>query len=103
MAIVGLRNLCAPAYVYLVISTFALLVMLGQNLGSGNVNMYCLGDYSCSTSNLTLLFIMKALYVLFWTWVLNLICRAGVPVLSWFLVLFPFILMFILIAIMMMS
>ena len=103
MTYIGFRNLCSPAYVYLIISVFALIVMLAQNLGSGNVNTYCLGDYSCSTSSLSLLFVAKLIYVLFWTWVLNLICRAGVPALSWFLVLFPFILMFILIAIMMMS
>ena len=44
MAIAGLRNLCTPAYVYLVISTIALLVMSYQNMG--NANIYCLGDYN---------------------------------------------------------
>jgi len=44
-----------------------------------------------------LIFIVKIVYILFWTWVLNLICRAGVPILAWALVLIPFVLMFILI------
>ncbi len=34
----------------------------------------------------------------FWTFVLNCICKAGYKGVSWFLVLFPFVLMFVLIA-----
>jgi hypothetical protein len=101
MAVVGLRNLCTPSYVYLVISVIALLIMLLQNIG--NVNLYCLGSYTCAVSSTTLIFLIKALYILFWTWVLNLICRAGAPGVAWFLVLLPFILMFVLISLLMIS
>jgi len=96
MAIAGLKDLCTPASVYLVLSVIALVVMFLQNIGSENV--YCLGVYNCDVSSVSLIFIIKILYILFWTWVLNLICRSGFPVVSWFLVLFPFILFFILIA-----
>jgi hypothetical protein len=96
MAIAGLKNLCTPASVYLVLSVLALVIMVFQNIGSENI--YCLGTYECSVSSVSLIFIIKILYILFWTWVLNLICRAGLPMLSWFLVLFPFVLFFILIA-----
>ena len=96
MAIVGLKNLCTPAYVYLVISVLAIIIMMVQNYG--NVNTYCVGSYSCSVTSTVLIFLIKALYVLFWTWVLNLICRAGSPNLAWFLVLLPFILFFVFIA-----
>jgi hypothetical protein len=99
MAIAGLRNLCTPAYVYLVISIIALVVMALQNIGSDHV--YCLGEYSCDVYSTTLIFVIKILYVLFWTWVLNLICRAGASSIAWFLVLFPFILFFILLGIIM--
>jgi len=34
------------------------------------------------------------IYVVFWTWVFNLICNAGYKWLSWVLVLAPFILIF---------
>ena len=95
MNIPGLKNMCTPAYVYLVISTIALIVMAFQNLG--NVNMYCIGSYSCNVSSVSMIFILKALYILFWTWVLNIICRGGAPGLAWFFVLLPYILMFILI------
>jgi hypothetical protein len=40
------------------------------------------------------------MYVLLWTWILNLICKAGVPGLSWFLLLLPFLLMFVMIGMM---
>ena len=49
--IVGLKDLCSPAYVYLVISISALLVMTVQNCG--NADKYCLG----SSSILTALFV----------------------------------------------
>lgn len=95
MAIQGLRNLCTPSKVYLIISLIALIVMLIQNFGM--LNTYCLGNYSCQVSSTAMIFVIKVIYILFWTWVLNLICRAGATPLAWFLILVPFILMFILI------
>jgi len=93
MAIAGLRNLCTPSYVYLVISLIAIVIMAIQNYG--NVNVYCLGSYSCVVSSTMLIFLIKLIYVLFWTWILNLMCRAGATPLSWFFVLVPFILFFL--------
>ena len=93
MAMKGLRNLCTPSYVYLVISAIALVVMMYQNMG--NVDKYCLGSYSCNVSSTALIFVIKAIYILFWTWVLNLICKAGAPGISWFVLLLPFILLFV--------
>jgi uncharacterized protein HemY len=101
MPFVGLKDLCTPAYVYLVISGIALAVMLLQNLG--NVNLYCLGSYSCEVSNTSMLFVIKLLYVLFWTWLLNIICRGGATNFAWALVLFPILLMFLMLAMMMIS
>ena len=64
----------------------------------GNSVTYCLGDYSCQVSSTFIIFMIKILVVLIWTWILNLICKAGVPTLSWFLVLLPFLIMFIALA-----
>jgi len=97
--VAGLRNLCTPAYTYLVLSIILLLVMVYQNYSFSNT--YCLGSYSCDVSSTTMIFVIKIVYVLFWTWVLNLICRAGAPSFAWFLVLFPFVLLFLLIALLM--
>ena len=93
MSMKGLRNLCTPSYVYLVISAIALVVMMYQNMG--NVDKYCLGSYSCNVSSTALIFVIKAIYILFWTWVLNLICKAGAPGIAWFVLLLPFILLFV--------
>ena len=101
MQIPGLRKLCTPAYIYLVISVFSIIIIMLQN--TGNSNTYCMGQYTCQVPNLFLIFAIKLVYVLFWTWILNLICKAGLPGISWALLLFPFILMFIFIVIFMMS
>ncbi len=101
MAVSGLRNLCTPSYVYLVVSSIALIVMLYQNIG--NVNTYCLGSYTCNVSNTALIFIIKAVYILFWTWVLNLMCKANATNIAWLVLLLPVIIMFVLIAAMMVS
>lgn len=97
MAIVGLRNLCTPSYVYLVVSIITMIVMIYQNYG--NLNVYCLGSYSCTVSSTVMIFVIKIIYILFWTWVLNLICKAGAPGIAWFLVLLPFILLSLIVAI----
>lgn len=99
MAIAGLKNLCAPSKLYLVISLIALVIMSFQNYG--NANIYCIGSYSCDVSSTTLIFVLQFIYIVFWTWILNLICRAGAPTISWVLVLLPFLLFFILLALMM--
>ena len=94
MELVGLKNLCTPAYFYLVVSIITIIIMAFQNYN--NVNVYCLGNYSCQTYSTLLIFITKIMYVIFWTWVLNLICRGGGKNVAWFLVLLPYILLFIL-------
>jgi hypothetical protein len=99
MAASSTQYLCTPAYVYLVISVIALVVMIFQNMGSRS--LYCLGMYECDTENVTLIFLVKIIYVIFWTWILNLICKQGYTAVSWFLVLLPFLLFFILLALMM--
>jgi hypothetical protein len=96
MAVVGLNNLCTPAILYLALSMVAIVVMWIQNMG--NESIYCLGSYNCNVSSTTLIFIIKILFVLFWTWVLNIMCKAGFSYVSWFFVLFPFILFFIILA-----
>jgi hypothetical protein len=101
MSVTGLRNLCTPSYIYLVVSAISLVVMLYQNVG--NVDKYCLGSYTCNVSSTALIFIIKAIYILFWTWVLNLICRTGATGVAWFILLLPLILMFVLLALMMAS
>jgi hypothetical protein len=87
-------KLCTPAYFYLVISTIALIIIGLQNVSSRTT--YCVGDYQCPVENSFLVFVIKILYVAFWTWILNLICKSGYSIVSWILVLIPFVSMFLL-------
>ena len=96
-----INKLCSPAYVYLVISVIAVILMIVQNTGSNN--KYCVGNYECSVDNTAMIFLMKACYIIFWTFILNAICKAGYKNVSWFLVLIPFILMAVLIGVFMLS
>ena len=95
-----LKDLCLPARVYFIVSIVALIIMLFQNLGNSRV--YRLGIFTKKVSSTVLIFLMKLIYILFWTYVLNLICKDGHSSLSWFLVLLPFVLFFVLLALMMM-
>ena len=86
------KSLCAPAYFYLIISVIVVALVVVQNLVNGNTKELCVGTYSCGVSNVVLVFVLKALYVAFWTFVLDALCKYGLKKLSWFLVLFPFLL-----------
>ena len=99
MNLIPLTKLCGPSHFYLVISLFFVLIASIQNIGSSNV--YCLGNLSCDVTSTTLIFTVKLLYIIFWTWILNLMCNTGATKIAWALVLMPFILMFLLILTMM--
>jgi len=86
---------------YFTISMVALIIVFIQNIG--NSNSYSLGSFSCRVPNTTIVFIVKLIYILFWTYVLNLICKDGNTALSWLLVFLPFILLFLIIGILMLN
>jgi hypothetical protein len=88
--------LCKPAQFYLVISVFAYVIMLLQNISGDDA--FTLGAYSCPYSNKGTILFFNALYIIIWTWMLNLICRIN-PKISWFIVLFPFIMLFLALAV----
>jgi hypothetical protein len=96
-----LKELCTPAMIYFVISIIGLIVILFQNLG--NNNSYHVGSFSCRVPNTTVVFIVKLIYIFFWTYVLNLICKDGHTSLSWLLILLPWILLFVIIGMLMIN
>jgi len=69
-----LSELCTPAFIYLGISLFAILVALFN----GTKIIMVLG---------------KTAFVVFWTFLLNLLCKNGYKSFSWFLVLLPYVLL----------
>jgi len=85
-------SLCNPAKFYLVISLISFILILLQNIGSRN--SFTLGTYSVPHSNPMMLLLFNALYIAVWTWMLNLVCKIN-PKISWVIVLFPIILLFI--------
>lgn len=93
------RHLCKPAMVYLAVSVVALIFIAYQNMGLNN--MYCMGDFSCYVPSTAAVIFGEALYILFWTWILDLMCRTGYASISWFLVVFPLVLFFVLVGLMM--
>mgnify|MGYP006081313041 CR=1 FL=1 len=89
-----IKKLCSPSMVYFVISAIALALVGLQNL-NGDDNTLCLGLYKCSIVSKTMVLALNVLYILFWTFTLDLFCKAGYNELSWFIVLIPIILVFV--------
>ena len=96
-----LKDLCTPSLIYFIISIISLLILFLQNLT--NNHSYHVGSFSCQVPNTMLIFFFKLIYILFWTWILNLICKDGHAGISWLLILFPFILLFVIIGLIMIN
>ena len=86
----SLKELCSPALFYFVISIVGLLIVAFQNMGNNHELM--LGSTMLNVQNNPVIFIVKLVYILFWTWILNLICKDGHSGISWVLLFLPFIL-----------
>jgi len=86
----SLKELCNPALFYFVISIVGLLMVAFQNMGNNHELM--VGSTMLNLENSPVIFIVKLLYILFWTWILNLICKDGHSGISWLLVFLPVIL-----------
>jgi len=91
-----IKGLCSPAFFYFMLSFVVLVGTIIQN--AGNSRKYCIGYLECNVANNALVFLMKILYIVFWTFLLDHICKSGYTNISWFLVLLPFISLFILLA-----
>ena len=90
-------SLCTPAFIYVVLSSIGIIILAYHNYE--NSNLYCVGNVKCPVQSTTPMFVAKVLYVIFWTFVLNTLCNYGYYKLSWFILLLPFIIFFIIIAI----
>ena len=96
------NSLCAPAQLYLILSTLSILALLIQNVS--DPLRYRVGHYKVNLKHHNVLFfVFKIMYVLIWTFLLNRLCASGYKNVSWFLVLLPFILMFVLIALLILA
>ena len=93
-------QLCRPAQLYVALSAVSLVLVIVQNLADSK--KFCLGHYSCDLDFSNLFVILgQAAYVLVWTIILNSLCETGYERLSWYLVLIPFVAIFILLGVFM--
>jgi hypothetical protein len=91
-----LNKMCTPAQVYLAISLASVIAMLLQNCQDNSV--YRIGNMVVKSPCHNLAFFaVKILYIMLWTWLLNLLCKKGFTSVSWLLVLLPIVGMFVLI------
>ena len=71
------KSLCLPSKVYFVLAFVGILASVLAPTVFGGVSLF--------------MHLIHLVYVVFWTWVLDLICKAGYKWLSWVLVLAPFL------------
>jgi hypothetical protein len=96
------KGLCVPAQLYFLLSFMVILTLFKQNYK--NPKQYCVGIFKTSSPcNNIVFFIIKIIYVLLWTYILQFLCRKGYSTISWLMVLLPFIGMFILIGLLLFS
>ena len=86
----NLTKLCSPALFYFTVSMLFIFLAIIQNLG--NSTSYSLGNLTATVSSTILIFSLKLVYIFFWTWLLNLICKDGHSGISWILIFLPIIL-----------
>lgn len=96
------NSLCPPSQLYFLISIVTILSIFTQNYKTPY--QYCIGIFKTSTEcNNLVFFLLKLIYVLIWTYILQLLCKNGYTTISWLLVLLPFIGMFILMGLLLFS
>ena len=102
MNLIGqVRSFCTPARLYIYIHCFVTLLLLLQNIGSCGV--YRAGSMECAATSIIAIFIGQGLYIAFWGIVLQGLCKAGYESLSWFIFLFPLVMFFVLMGLLMVS
>ena len=92
------NTLCPPAKLYLVISCIWILAIWIQNLREPNT--YKVGSYKIPLHHHNVLFfIIKIVGMALWTWLLQFMCKKGYKGVSWFAVIIPYIIMFVMIGV----
>ena len=95
-------KLCIPAQIYLIVS-FILMVLsyFGLNAISQQLTLNQSNSSFLQSLNFTYQkdtrtsYVVQAVFIVLWTWVLSYLCNKGFSNLSWFLILLPWVLMFL--------
>ena len=96
-------NYCTPARIYLGISIVAIILVLLQNFSNPDQSQLCIGVHKCTMPHKALALFFKVVYMLFWTWLLNFLCRKGLRSLAWVILIIPFLLIAIIFGAMILS
>jgi len=88
-----MNQFCTPAYVYLVVSLFFVIIVALQNHNFYENRVFCIGMYDCDNNNIAISVSLKLIFILFWTFFLNLLCKMGLSFVSWILVFLPWVIM----------
>ncbi len=67
-------DLCTPAMIYFVISIITLVISIFSSFNIMSI-------------------LIKGIFIMLWAWLLNFLCSKGYSIVSWILVILPFITM----------
>ena len=96
------NSLCTPAQLYFGLSILSFIALVIQNCM--DPYSFCIGSFSApSPIHNASYFVVKSLYILFWTWLIQKMCKKGWNKLAWLIVLFPFVAMFVLLGLLMIA
>ena len=70
---------------------------------ANNTNTLCVGNLICDVDNIPSLFLLNFSYIIFWTFILDSVCKAGHKQISWLLVLLPYLLSIVMLGLFMMN
>ena len=88
--------MCLPAQLYFRYFNYYYFSTYYSNLGKPN--KFCAGQFETHLPcNNHIVFVFQFLYIFVWTWMLQKLCTRGYKNISWFLVMLPYITMFLLI------
>jgi hypothetical protein len=73
-------SLCTPSLIYFVIGMIGLVISF--------ISMIFKKDFSFQS---LFVFIINIVSVLFWTWILNILCVSGYKNISWFILVLPYL------------
>tara|TARA_Y100000389_G_scaffold134767_1_gene132234 strand:+ start:3601 stop:3933 length:333 start_codon:yes stop_codon:yes gene_type:complete len=91
------NKLCVQAKVYLGVSLLSIIALLVQNMSCGR-NYYKCGHLGADLKyDKWVFFAVKVVYVLIWTYLIDLLCKNNHSKFAWLFALMPFLGMFVLI------
>ena len=71
-----LRKLCTPALIHFVVSFILLVSLVFFSKDEAN-SVICVNNTKCNVGNKGVFFAVEGILILFWTFILDLLCKSG--------------------------